>query len=194
MLWRRREWIKVDWLLFHHFLLLSPSLFPPCFYKYQGWDMGRGKGGEKNEGYKSCWWMWGETRPLLYRTNFGLLNIWLIHMFGLKKSGRKKQILFVPRLSTSFFLSFLIPSSLSHHYWFLDTLVSLPSGCWSLGPSCCCFYSQDWSMNPGAFSSSGPLSWAMYLMRKGRTGSGLFGKTNSSLATLRHHHHLVISC
>ncbi|XP_060888445.1 runt-related transcription factor 1 isoform X4 [Labrus mixtus] len=29
-------------------------------------------------------------------------------------------------------------------------------------------------MNPGAFSSSGPLSWAMYLMRKGRTGSGLF--------------------
>ncbi|KAJ4924064.1 hypothetical protein JOQ06_000306 [Pogonophryne albipinna] len=33
-------------------------------------------------------------------------------------------------------------------------------------------------MNPGAFSSSGPLSWAMYLMRKGRTGSGLFeGRT-----------------
>ncbi|KAL6115568.1 runx1 [Pungitius sinensis] len=29
-------------------------------------------------------------------------------------------------------------------------------------------------MNPGTFSGSGPLSWAMYLMRKGRTGSGLF--------------------
>ncbi|XP_071320360.1 runt-related transcription factor 1 isoform X5 [Trachinotus anak] len=27
-------------------------------------------------------------------------------------------------------------------------------------------------MNPGGFSSSGPLSWAMYLMRKGRTGNG----------------------
>ncbi|AWO95931.1 putative runt-related transcription factor 1-like [Scophthalmus maximus] len=35
-------------------------------------------------------------------------------------------------------------------------------------------------MNPGAFSSSGPLSWAMYLMRKGRTGSGIFGKANYS--------------
>ncbi|KAM9766796.1 LOW QUALITY PROTEIN: runt-related transcription factor 1 [Menidia menidia] len=29
-------------------------------------------------------------------------------------------------------------------------------------------------MNPGAFSGSGPLSWAMYLMRKGRAGAGLF--------------------
>ncbi|XP_041709066.1 runt-related transcription factor 1 isoform X4 [Coregonus clupeaformis] len=29
-------------------------------------------------------------------------------------------------------------------------------------------------MNPGPFSNSGPLSWAMYLMRKGRTGNGPF--------------------
>ncbi|XP_078099565.1 runt-related transcription factor 1 isoform X1 [Sander vitreus] len=29
-------------------------------------------------------------------------------------------------------------------------------------------------MNAGAFSGSGPLSWAMYLMRKGRTGGALF--------------------
>lgn len=34
-------------------------------------------------------------------------------------------------------------------------------------------------MNPGAFSNSGPLSWAMYLMRKGRTGGGLFGNSTS---------------
>ncbi|CAG12344.1 unnamed protein product, partial [Tetraodon nigroviridis] len=47
---------------------------------------------------------------------------------------------------------------------------------------------QDRSMNPGAFSSSSPLSWAMYLMRKGRTGSGLFGKANSFLIPLCHHH------
>lgn len=155
--------------------------------------MGRGKGGEKNEGYKSCWWMWGETRPLLYWTNFRLLNIWFICLDEKKWEKKNKSYFFLVFL-LHFFLSLLIPSSLSHHYWFLDTLVSLPSGCWSLGTSCCCFYSQDWSMNPGAFSSSGPLSWAMYLMRKGRTGSGLFGKANSSLATLCHHHHLVISC
>lgn len=62
----------------------------------------------------------------------------------------------------------------------LDTFFSLPSGCRTFGLSCCCFYTQDRSMNPGAFSNSGPLSWAMYLMRKGRTGSGLFGKANSS--------------
>ncbi|XP_015251177.1 PREDICTED: runt-related transcription factor 1-like isoform X2 [Cyprinodon variegatus] len=29
-------------------------------------------------------------------------------------------------------------------------------------------------MNPGALGSSGPLSWAMYLMRKGQAGGGLF--------------------
>lgn len=63
---------------------------------------------------------------------------------------------------------------------FLDT--TFLSSCWVLdvGRSCCCFHSQDRSMNPGAFSNSGPLSWAMYLMRKGRTGSGLFGNSTSS--------------
>nr|XP_043875202.1 runt-related transcription factor 1 isoform X4 [Solea senegalensis] len=40
--------------------------------------------------------------------------------------------------------------------------------------SCCRVCTKDWSMNPGALSSSGPLSWAMYLMRKGRSGSGVF--------------------
>lgn len=39
-------------------------------------------------------------------------------------------------------------------------------------------------MNPAAFPGSGPLSWAMYLMRKGRTGSGLFGNFTFSLAKL----------
>lgn len=33
-------------------------------------------------------------------------------------------------------------------------------------------------MNPGVFTSSGSLSWAMYLMRKGQTGTGLFGKAH----------------
>ena len=75
---------------------------------------------------------------------------------------------FSPFFFFFFFLFPLIPS-------FLFLL-----GAGHFGPSCCCFYTQDRSMNPGAFSSSGPLSWAMYLMRKGRTGSGLFGKADSS--------------
>lgn len=87
---------------------------------------------------------------------------------------------------SSFSFSFYFPSSFClllfplFYYFSLDTFFSLPSGCWKFGPSCCCFCTQDWSMNPGAFSGSGPLSWAMYLMRKGRTGSTIFGKANSS--------------
>lgn len=34
-------------------------------------------------------------------------------------------------------------------------------------------------MNSASFKSSGPLSWAMYFMRKGRSGNALFGKVQT---------------
>lgn len=58
-------------------------------------------------------------------------------------------------------------------------------------------YFQSWieserlEMNPGPFKASGPLSWAMYFMRKGRNNNALFGKDKTvvvrrSLSYLSH--------
>lgn len=143
---------------------------------------GGGKG-EMNEGYKSSWWGWGPTGAQLWWTTFWFLTDLLTYILGLRTNKSQRK---------SFLLTVFPSHSLPHRFLitivYLDTLFSLPTGCRIFGPSCCCVYSQDWGMNPGAFSSSGPLSWAMYLMRKGRTGSGLFGKANSSLSPPHHHH------
>lgn len=124
---------------------------------------------------------------------------WLIFLdFGLRKVKKKNNLICSFSFSLTFsFSSHPLPFPSFPLLSLLFSLIpfsSLPAGCGTFGPSCCCFYSQDWSMNPGAFSSSGPLSWAMYLMRKGRTGSGLFGKANSSLTPHSHHHHLALLC
>lgn len=144
------------------------------FINMKGEMEGGGRGGEElNEGYKSRSWRWGQAGTLLCCTSF-----WLVLV---NKKWKKLYLFFFLLFLIDLFL--LIPSHLPLAVFplliiavCLDTLFSLPSGCRIFGPSCCCFYTQDCSMNPGAFSSSGPLSWAMYLMRKGRTGGGLFGK------------------
>lgn len=76
----------------------------------------------------------------------------LIHVF----SATSPEVL-------SFLLAFLIFVFLSLFWLFWRYLF--------------CFGTQDSAMNPGVFTSSGSLSWAMYLMRKGQTGTGFFGKT-----------------